>query len=828
MKTRNAASGRGSCSFWDLSCSRLQRSGFSRTLSFVRLKPLTSPLSGHSFRCWLFGRHGVAGGGHERFAEPFVSRSDILFMTRYSKMAKVLTVILVCAVLLPGCAYASQDPPTGGARISSYPQSERLEPIRRVIEPGSSLAELNPTRLGPGAAYYLARLHQRDGNHDDAEALLLASWQSDPEPWRRAAVIRLLDHLLDTDRAEDALSLAMAAEKTYSNDTEIVWYRLEALYRTQQYRQLFAQIAQIDRAGDPATRQPAIREPVGRWIPDADLALWRAVAAYELQAPDWREHFARAFTDFPASPHHSRLYLFARARGDILPRFSRSQGLLAEARYHLADGRNAQSARLFRALIEYRSAGTMDMKELVAAHNLSDIGRAFISGGDWRLSLFSVDTLIPVAAEAGDTAALARLYEYQGRLLRSAGNRQAALPAFAQAISMEGPGPDRDRVVWYAVQTSIDTSLGLAIRVLEEHGPALAAPARVASLVDGLASRLVQERDWTGLHRLYSALDGFASEGMIAQVAVINGVALRAGLSRTAEDASRSAVEQADLLLRRAAGQWENPYYALVASVLLGDTDLVELSSYPAEFVRGDSDTETYAYAMGLFRFGLLDEGYRFARSASPVLSSHSLGRFAATLAADRSYIDSMRLMDVVARRESRPPTAEQAALMYPRAFAAEMATVMQAEALEPEIFYALVREESYFSPGIGSHVGAIGLSQLMPATAAEVARAMRLPNPDLTDPLTNLSIGGRYLRSLINRFGSLHYALLGYNAGPTRVRRWSAQRGSLPPVLFQESIPFAETRHYIRKIFVSAVQYGRLYGDVGPQQIFETLFALP
>ena len=746
-------------------------------------------------------------------------------------MAKYVVSFLLVAVLLPGCAHASQDPAVGGQSASPNPRSERLEPIRRAIEPGSHLGDLDPGSLGPGAAYHFARLHQRDGNHADAEALFLTSWQTDPEPWRRAAVIRLMDHLLDTDRFEEALAIAVAAERAYNDDAEIAWYRLEALYRTEQHRELFTRIRQIDRACETEGGKHAIGGQVGRWILEADLALWRAVSAYELQTPDWSEHFVRAFTDHPASSHHSRLYLFARARGDILPRFTRSQGLLAEARYHLADGRASQSARLFRALIDYHTAGRMDMSDLVAAHTLSDIGRAVMAGGDWRLSLASIGTLIPVAAEAGDTVALARLYEYQGRLYRSAGNRQAALPAFAQAISMEGPGADRDRVVWYAVQTSIDTSPALAVRVLEEHGPALASPARVAGLVDGLASRLVQDRNWSELLRLYTALDGFAGEGTIAQVAVINGVALRAGLSRPAEDApdsTDSAAEKADRLLRRAAGQWENPYYALIASVLLGDTTSVALSGYPVEFARGDDDAETHAYAMGLFRFGLLEDGYRFARAVSPMLSSHTLGRFAATLAADRNYIDSMRLMDVVARRELRPPTAEQAALMYPRAFAAEMATVMQAEALEPEIFYALVREESYFSPGIGSHVGAIGLSQLMPATAAEVARAMRLSNPDLTDPLTNLSIGGRYLRSLIDRFGSLHYALLGYNAGPTRVRRWSAARGTLPPVLFQESIPFAETRHYIRKIFVTAVQYGRLYGDVGPQQIFETLFGLP
>lgn len=101
------------------------------------------------------------------------------------------------------------------------------------------------------------------------------------------------------------------------------------------------------------------------------------------------------------------------------------------------------------------------------------------------------------------------------------------------------------------------------------------------------------------------------------------------------------------------------------------------------------------------------------------------------------------------------------------------------------DLFLRLVQQESAWKPRARSHKGAIGLAQLMPATA----RSLRV-NPH--DPKQNLEGGAKYLRRMYDKFGSWRLALAAYNAGPGAVEKY----GGVPP--------FRETRNYVKKIWGS------------------------
>ncbi|MFQ5349285.1 MAG: lytic transglycosylase domain-containing protein [Thermoanaerobaculia bacterium] len=106
---------------------------------------------------------------------------------------------------------------------------------------------------------------------------------------------------------------------------------------------------------------------------------------------------------------------------------------------------------------------------------------------------------------------------------------------------------------------------------------------------------------------------------------------------------------------------------------------------------------------------------------------------------------------------------------------------------VSPRLVAAMVRAESAFDPSAVSHKGAVGLLQLMPATA----RRFGLTSSERYRPAKNLEAGVRYLRWLLDRYeGELPLALAGYNAGETNVERY----GGVPP--------FRETREYIRRIY--------------------------
>lgn len=115
--------------------------------------------------------------------------------------------------------------------------------------------------------------------------------------------------------------------------------------------------------------------------------------------------------------------------------------------------------------------------------------------------------------------------------------------------------------------------------------------------------------------------------------------------------------------------------------------------------------------------------------------------------------------------------------------------TYATANRLDPLLVQAVIWQESVFDPNAISRSGAIGLMQLMPETAEEIAMRLKMSSPDLYDPETNIRLGTAYLADLIRQFGRLDLALAAYNAGPGAVRK----HGGIPP--------YRQTRTYVSRI---------------------------
>ena len=134
---------------------------------------------------------------------------------------------------------------------------------------------------------------------------------------------------------------------------------------------------------------------------------------------------------------------------------------------------------------------------------------------------------------------------------------------------------------------------------------------------------------------------------------------------------------------------------------------------------------------------------------------------------------------------------------------------------LDPYLAAAIIREESHYNVRAVSPVGALGLMQLMPATAERVARRLgvSLDNRDaLLSRETNIMLGVTYLEQLLKRFeGKPMYAVAAYNAGPNAVSAWIQEHGAKEPDEFVESIPYRETRLYVKRVLRSYRQYQRL-----------------
>jgi soluble lytic murein transglycosylase len=179
-----------------------------------------------------------------------------------------------------------------------------------------------------------------------------------------------------------------------------------------------------------------------------------------------------------------------------------------------------------------------------------------------------------------------------------------------------------------------------------------------------------------------------------------------------------------------------------------------------------------------------------------------------------------MRLVSLYINKENYKPQKRDMELWFPRPYGELVRKYAEETGASVPLLYGLIRTESAFQSGVVSRAGAAGLTQLMPATAEEMAaRILKEGGPDyaaagldLKDPAANIHIGAFYLMVLMTRFdGDALLSLLAYNGGMNRIRRWKAAT-ALPADLFLETVSLSETREYGRKVTAATAVYRQLY----------------
>lgn len=152
----------------------------------------------------------------------------------------------------------------------------------------------------------------------------------------------------------------------------------------------------------------------------------------------------------------------------------------------------------------------------------------------------------------------------------------------------------------------------------------------------------------------------------------------------------------------------------------------------------------------------------------------------------------------------------------FPVVYSDQVLAAAARHQLDPAWVYGVIRQESAFMLDAKSRAGAMGLMQLMPATAASTARSINAPlkgNYELLDIDRNVNLGSAYLRKLSDRFhGHTVLATAAYNAGPTRVNTW------LPPIelaadAWIEIIPYRETREYVKRVLAYSTIFNQRLG---------------
>ncbi len=148
--------------------------------------------------------------------------------------------------------------------------------------------------------------------------------------------------------------------------------------------------------------------------------------------------------------------------------------------------------------------------------------------------------------------------------------------------------------------------------------------------------------------------------------------------------------------------------------------------------------------------------------------------------------------------------------LRYPTPFEAPMRDHAKKNGVDEAWVFGLVRQESRFMADVRSRAGAMGLMQIMPATGQWLAKKAGLKNfqgNTVIQPDTNISLGTYYLKYLIEELAHPVLATAAYNAGPSRAKRWRDDK-PLEGAIYAETIPFTETRDYVKKVMSNAMFY--------------------
>jgi soluble lytic murein transglycosylase len=450
-----------------------------------------------------------------------------------------------------------------------------------------------------------------------------------------------------------------------------------------------------------------------------------------------------------------------------------------------------------------------------------------------------------------------RLLHFAGRMERRRGNYAKGIEYFQAALPLAPDPIQEDACIWYILHTTWLHKPQNLIPLVYTYLSRWHDPSYFADILDLLCCYLTANRQWKGMLETFSRIRFKADGATIAKYAYMLGRAVSEGYIPVTDGLSAlKAVAMGEFLPKetrkttlaqtffRIALEEKKAsfYYRGLSAAHLGDKNL-PFSVDPQSTNHKDTKKrkiqdfphpDQMELLLGFFEFGAASYAIPYIKNLQDTLSIPELRFLAETLGDHEQWIESIRLISIYMERDDYELSLEDLKLYYPQPFKDTIEENAREARIPVEILYGLIRTESAFDPNIRSHAGAIGLSQVMPKTAEEEANRIRkrggpdyLENPpiDLRNPAVNVHIGASYLSYLISLTKSPMQALLSYNGGYSRVRRWRTAAMDLPEDLFLETIELTETREYGKRVLAAALAYGYLYFDLSIEAVVADIF---
>jgi soluble lytic murein transglycosylase len=506
--------------------------------------------------------------------------------------------------------------------------------------------------------------------------------------------------------------------------------------------------------------------------------------------------------------------------------FSENEIAAIEGHFAVSRSRYIEALDFFRAFQEDEKWPAHIPELFIEYPNLiNDLGRAFqytVSDNE-GIELFLTWDRNP-DGNADDLRY--RLLFYAARIARRRGNEGRALSLFEQARHLAPDAEQLDACIWYILDLSVNEASGVFIERLEQFIPYWHNDSYFEDVLEKFLQRLTMGKEWEKMINVFSLIKdrgaveskaGYAwiiarviEEGYVSQ----NEIELALQEVNVTENVSAAFMKVAYDAGHRAL------YYRHQSAAALGQPFLESLSETRTGG-RADKNSPVLEFLLGFFKNNAEALSRRYIAAVEKELSPDELRTLAQAFAKADLYAQSIRLVSQYIYREDYTPLKRDMELWFPRPYREIVEKYAEEIGFSPALLFGLIRTESAFQSGVISRAGAVGLTQLMPETAQEMAgRIRRTGGPDyasgengldLSDPEQNIHIGTYYLNYLNVRFEDILLSLLAYNGGMTRVRRLRAAN-TMPVDIFIETVPVQETRDYGRKVMAAAAVYEELY----------------
>ncbi|GMO35397.1 MAG: hypothetical protein Ta2F_11460 [Termitinemataceae bacterium] len=583
------------------------------------------------------------------------------------------------------------------------------------------------------------------------------------------------------------------------------------------------------------------------------------------ESKNHREELRKEILDFflLVTVDSARKWALSKLKDQQLP--VSSLNLLNTGQIAAIEGHLAVSRRSYGDAFKHFKLTLEDNKEIFLQYNelLGDLGKAYqYNYPKEGAALFEE---WEKRDKLNNEARYLLLY-YAGRMMRQSKNYAAAEPFFDKAAGLTPDDLQKDACYWYIIDGAWAQSAVKAVNALKKYAPLWSDPLYFADIFEKISLYYTQAKRWDALPQFFPAVLQHADDESLAKYAYIIGRAYSFGYItpedavaalkdskdwrkktdlETLGDASNSTIDarhQGDIpkpedFYRIAynckdyRGTAFTPfYYHSLAAQHLFERSNFKLPPKNAQssvvpVVKNNKNVtsvnETLVFLENFFRFGCADKVYPYLKAESKGLSIEELRYFAEKLEASERWGDAIRLSLGYMGRADYVLDRRDLEICYPKAFKDVVEPIAEKTGMEPSLLYALIRTESIFIPDIVSHAGAIGLTQLMPATGTEMARTLNRETGidytvngalDFTDPNLNVNLGASYYMQLYQRTGSRLLALLSYNGGIGRVNRWRKTTRDLSEDLFLETVTLTETREYGKKVLAAEAVYDFLY----------------